>query len=164
MPITCWPVNCLRKRRRPNCQLFPNESGEGFWIMQQMMKSTDERAARLLRSSNSIGIRLAGCSFCVVGLKSFSILFLLWWMNLVILEESPPGTTAEQKRLHKRAFGLDGVHQIVTGPCLKQLCQGDGAKFGMLHGPLQVLIRHLSEQGEVRLARIGERGRELRGR
>jgi hypothetical protein len=47
--------------------------------------------------------------------------FFLRTTDLVIPKERTPGTTVEHKGLHERSFGLDGVHQIVSGPRLKHL-------------------------------------------
>lgn len=70
----------------------------------------------------------------------------------MILKEGTPGTTAEHKGLHECSFGLDGMHQVVSGPCMKHLGQGDGAQFGMLYRSSQVCILHLLQQGEAFLA------------
>src|SRR5436305_11484949 len=81
--------------------------------------------------------------------------------DLVISKEGTPGTTAEHEGLHERSFGLDGVIQIVSGPRLKHLPQGDGAQLWMLGGPPQFVILHLLEQGKVFLTSACERGSEL---
>src|SRR5581483_9491308 len=81
-------------------------------------------------------------------------------LDLVISEEGTPGTTAKHERLHERSFCLDGVHQIVRGPCLKHLCQGDGAKRWMLCRPFQVVIFHMLEQDQAFLPLSRERLRK----
>lgn len=81
--------------------------------------------------------------------------------DLMISEERAPGTTAKHERLHKRSFGLDGVHQIVSGPRMKQLSQNDGAQLRMLYGPFQVVILHLIEQDKAFLAHTGKRLNKL---
>ena len=61
----------------------------------------------------------------------------------MIPEEGTPGTRAEQEGLHERSFGLDGVIQIVSGPRLKHLRQGDGACPGA--GVEAFLLRRTAE-------------------
>src|SRR5579859_6010566 len=79
----------------------------------------------------------------------------------MIPKEGSPGTAGEHEGLHARAFGLDSVHQIVSGPCMKHLSQGDGAECRMLYGPPQVIILHGREQDKAFLTRSCERGDKL---
>lgn len=79
----------------------------------------------------------------------------------MISEEGTPGTTAEHERLHERSFGLDGVHQIVSGPRMKQLSQNDGAQLRMLYGPFQVVSLYLIEQDKAFLAHTDKRFNKL---
>lgn len=79
----------------------------------------------------------------------------------MIPKEGTPGTTAEHEGLHERSFGLNRMHQIVSCPRMKHLCQRDCAKLGMLCGPCQVLILHLFEQDKAFLTMACERRSEL---
>jgi hypothetical protein len=88
---------------------------------------------------------------------------LFWNTDLVIPKEGTPGTTAEHEGLHERSFGLDSVHQIVSCPCMKHLCQGDGAQLRMLDSPSQVVILHPAEQGKAFLTISREHSRKLFG-
>src|SRR6266568_6369430 len=56
-------------------------------------------------------------------------LFLLT-TDLVVPKKWTPGATAEQEGVHERAFGLDGVVQIVSGPGVQHLCQRDATQRG----------------------------------
>src|SRR6266704_3823940 len=82
-------------------------------------------------------------------------------IDLVIPEECAPGTTAEHERLHQRSFGLDGVHQIVSCPCLKHLEERDGTKRRMLCGPFQIFILHGREQDKAFLTISCKRSSKL---
>ena len=77
--------------------------------------------------------------------RSRRALFLLT-TDLVVPKKCTPGATAEHEGLHERSFGLDGVVQIVSCPCVQHLCQRDDTQRGMLFRPSQVFIRHLFEQ------------------
>ncbi len=83
--------------------------------------------------------------------------------NLVVPKECTPGATAEHEGLHERAFGLDGVVQIVNGPGVQHLCQRDGTQRGMPFRPAQVVIRHLFEQDKARFSSSCERLHQLFG-
>src|SRR5579859_6443339 len=76
--------------------------------------------------------------------------------DLVIAKEGAPGAAVEHEGLYERSFGLDGVVQVVSGPCMQHLCQGDCAKLRMLRGAFQVVILHLCEQGETFLTTARE--------
>src|SRR6266571_9200795 len=89
-------------------------------------------------------------------------LFLLT-TDLVVPKKWTPGATAEQEGVHERAFGLDGVVQIVSGPGVQHLYQRDATQRGMLSRPAQVVIRHLLEQDQARFSRAGECRHELLG-
>ena len=52
----------------------------------------------------------------------------------MILKEGTPGARAEHVGLDERPFGLDGVIQIMRGPGVQHLREGDSAKLGMLNG------------------------------
>ena len=63
-----------------------------------------------------------------------------WLFNFVILVEDVPGAAGTDEGLHERSFGLNGVHEVVRGPVVQQLGQGDSAQPGMLQGALQVVV------------------------
>jgi hypothetical protein len=84
--------------------------------------------------------------------------------NLVIPKGRAPGTTPEQERLHERSFSLDRVHHIVSGPCVKHLCQGDFAQLGMPGRPSEIAILDVLEQSKTLLTFVCERCHEVRGR
>src|SRR5439155_21315647 len=80
---------------------------------------------------------------------------------LMIPKEGTPATTAEHERLHERPFGLDRMHQIVSGPRMKHFCQGDCAQLRMLCGSSQIVVLHLLEQNKTFLTISCERSSQL---
>jgi hypothetical protein len=56
--------------------------------------------------------------------------------DLVIAKEGTPGAAGEHEGLYECSFGLDGVVQIVSGPGMEHLGQGDGAKARVLDSSL----------------------------
>ena len=81
----------------------------------------------------------------------------------MIPKEGTPGTTAEHEGLHQRSLGLNRVIQIVSGPGMKHLRQGDGTQLRMPYGSSQVVIFHVLEQDKAFLTRVCERSSELLG-
>src|SRR5579883_2506888 len=75
-----------------------------------------------------------------------------------------PGTAAGDEWLHQRAFRLDGMVEVMCGPFVQHLAQGDEAVVAVLRRAVQVCLGDARQQHQVLLAGAGECGGKLCGR
>lgn len=67
----------------------------------------------------------------------------------MIREVAAPWPGVRDERLHDRALRLDDVHEVVRGPLVEELAQGDGAEFGVASRAIEVRLGHRGQERQA---------------